>query len=323
MDEATWLTCTAPQELLAFLLRRRARARKLRLFAVACCRRVWHRMPDRRCRDAVETVERFADGAATRTDLSAAYEPARTVYVRSGANYALAVCAALGERCDAANAAAYAARPGPRSESHIARRTCGPCRRRRRRGTAAGPACRRRSTPRPSPGSACGSSTRSAAPCAGSTVPARRSGPAAAASPRSKPPRRPPSGAPWRHRTGWTPPAADTPASRRRGPCRRARPGPGPRTAREGTSPCPGGCAACRRSRRSPPCWSTRPGSGARMARAPQRRSLQRRSAPRSPCGTCRRRPRGTGPGRRGRAPCRGPRGAGRGRPARPCAGRR
>ena len=41
MTESEWITATAPQPMLESL-RGRADNRKLRLFAVACCRRIWH-----------------------------------------------------------------------------------------------------------------------------------------------------------------------------------------------------------------------------------------------------------------------------------------
>ena len=64
MTEQEWLACTDPQPMLQFL-GDRASDRKLRLFACACCRRMWNMFEDERSRKAVEAAEQYADGLAT------------------------------------------------------------------------------------------------------------------------------------------------------------------------------------------------------------------------------------------------------------------
>jgi hypothetical protein len=73
MNEAQWLASTDPEAMLTFLRgTARATGRKLRLFAPACCRRIWHLLADQSSRAAVELAERLADGEAGREGLDVA-----------------------------------------------------------------------------------------------------------------------------------------------------------------------------------------------------------------------------------------------------------
>ncbi|MCI0461461.1 MAG: hypothetical protein L0Z62_31305 [Gemmataceae bacterium] len=81
MTEVEWLRSTNPGTLWSwhFVGRGRLLARKLRLLAVAVCRRLWEHMRDERSRGAVEVAERYADGAVTLAELQAAHRLANTV----------------------------------------------------------------------------------------------------------------------------------------------------------------------------------------------------------------------------------------------------
>jgi hypothetical protein len=72
MTETEWLHASEPHAMLEFVQRTGSEsARKLRLFAVACSRRVWSRI-DALGQAAVEIAERFADGLVAPDELRAA-----------------------------------------------------------------------------------------------------------------------------------------------------------------------------------------------------------------------------------------------------------
>lgn len=75
MTEAEWLACIEPEKMLE-LLKNKASDRKLRLFAVACCRDIWDFLDDLG-RGAVEMAELFADGLTGTEEMRAVRQACR------------------------------------------------------------------------------------------------------------------------------------------------------------------------------------------------------------------------------------------------------
>lgn len=87
MTEAEWLACPNAFYLLHHV-RRKAGPRRLRLFACASCRRVWHLLEDRGSRQAVEASERYADHGIGRKGLALARAAAPARAITRAANFA-------------------------------------------------------------------------------------------------------------------------------------------------------------------------------------------------------------------------------------------
>lgn len=68
MTEERWLECKDPQDCTTFLSDKTSE-RKLRLFAVACCRRIGHILIAKEQFDAIELGERFAEGEANQEEV--------------------------------------------------------------------------------------------------------------------------------------------------------------------------------------------------------------------------------------------------------------
>jgi hypothetical protein len=78
MTEAEWLVCDDLRLMLDFL-RDKASERKLRLFAVGCCRRLWGLLINEQSRRAIEVAERLADGLASEMERRSAYRGAESI----------------------------------------------------------------------------------------------------------------------------------------------------------------------------------------------------------------------------------------------------
>ncbi len=98
MTEHQWLEGTDPDPLLDHLEQARrvpwtpAGRRKLRLFACACCRRIWHLLEEED-RQAVGLSERFADGRASRAELEEAHVPTNRWALERGVLFGRVLCA--------------------------------------------------------------------------------------------------------------------------------------------------------------------------------------------------------------------------------------
>jgi hypothetical protein len=118
VTESEWNSCNSLEAMLAFLRDTgRASERKLRLFAVACCRRTWHRLTDERSRRAVEVAESHADGSASTKELRFAFSCAADAYAFAVASSTADAAAAAGAANAAhADASYYATYVRPREE---------------------------------------------------------------------------------------------------------------------------------------------------------------------------------------------------------------
>src|SRR5262245_29361049 len=79
MDETEWLACSHPEPMLRFL-RGIGSSRQLRLFAAACCRRIWNYLLDERSKRAVNVIEQYADALADDEELRRVGNEAEQAY---------------------------------------------------------------------------------------------------------------------------------------------------------------------------------------------------------------------------------------------------
>jgi len=100
MTEAEWLACEDPIDMLRFVkqwrtIRKQVKQRKQKLFAIACCRRLWSLIDDERTRRGIEVVERFTDGQATSEELSTAETEANAAWLKNAGDDISLACLQL------------------------------------------------------------------------------------------------------------------------------------------------------------------------------------------------------------------------------------
>jgi hypothetical protein len=118
VTEAEWLACADLQKMLEFL-RGKASDRKLRLFAVACCRRIGDTLGYPESEQALLVAERFADGLASEEERASAAALAEQAVAeemnavqRAGTEMAVACAVAVDIAAAALDAAALAVQAG-------------------------------------------------------------------------------------------------------------------------------------------------------------------------------------------------------------------
>jgi hypothetical protein len=107
VTENEWFACQDPTPMLDFL-RGKASNRKLRLFACACVRRVWHLLPEELTHEVVRLSEDFADGKAASGDLGRFRKPARKPVLHPSNFVPLSIAVLLGNDLSAQDAAGTA-----------------------------------------------------------------------------------------------------------------------------------------------------------------------------------------------------------------------
>lgn len=109
MTEAEWLVCADPEAMLS-CVQDKAGDRSFRLFAVACCRRLWHLVTEDVFRNTVDMAERYANGLASEDELQSAYDTAGGAAGDDDANIAFTLVAAPPTFADGSEVATRTAR---------------------------------------------------------------------------------------------------------------------------------------------------------------------------------------------------------------------
>ena len=113
MTEAEWLACS---DLPRLIKSQKAvgKARKLRLFACACARRVWDQLAGDSARSAVEASERFADCAVGEADLAESHQATQRAWGQASMAWASILSTGLAVVLpDASHAALHASTHAP------------------------------------------------------------------------------------------------------------------------------------------------------------------------------------------------------------------